>query len=209
MLCFEMDALMQDKRLAAPVLAHLFSKLEARFDGKPTLLILDEAWLFLDHPMFAGRLRDWLKTLRKKNVSVVFATQSLSDISSSSIAPSLIESAPTRIFLANARAEEPSQQATYEAFGLNARQVELIARATPKRDYYVQTPEGNRLFDLDLGPVALAFCAAGSKSDQKMISEILASVGPEGFAPAWLEARGLHWAADLIGTEGDVPCAAE
>jgi len=209
MLCFEMDALMQDKRLAAPVMAHLFTKLEARFDGRPTLLILDEAWLFLDHPMFAGRLRDWLKTLRKKNVSVVFATQSLSDIAASEIAPSLIESAPTRIFLANARAEEPSQRAAYEGFGLNARQVELIARATPKRDYYVQTPDGNRLFDLDLGPVALAFCAAGSKADQKMISEILASVGPEDFAPAWLSARGLHWAADLIGTEGEMPCAAE
>ena len=208
-LCFEMDALMQDKRLAAPVLAHLFAKLEARFDGRPTMLILDEAWLFLDHPMFAGRLRDWLKTLRKKNVSVVFATQSLSDISSSAIAPSLIESAPTRIFLANARAEEVSQRAVYEGFGLNARQVELISRATPKRDYYVQTPDGNRLFDLDLGPVALAFCTAGSKADQKLISEILASVGPEGFAPAWLEARGIHWAADLIGTEGEMPCAAE
>ncbi|MEZ6002048.1 conjugal transfer protein TrbE [Hyphomonas sp.] len=209
MLCFEMDALMQDKRLAAPVLAHLFTKLEARFDGRPTLLILDEAWLFLDHPLFAGRLRDWLKTLRKKNVSVVFATQSLSDIAASAIAPSLIESAPTRIFLANARAEEPSQRAAYEGFGLNARQVELIARATPKRDYYVQTPDGNRLFDLDLGPVALAFCAAGSKADQKLISEIVASVGPEGFAPAWLEAGGLSWAADLIGTEGEMPCAAE
>jgi len=209
MLCFEMDALMQDKRLAAPVLAHLFKKLEARFDGRPTLLILDEAWLFLDHPMFAGRLRDWLKTLRKKNVSVVFATQSLSDIAASAIAPSLIESAPTRIFLANARAEEPSQRAAYEGFGLNARQVELIARATPKRDYYVQTPDGNRLFDLDLGPIALAFCAAGSKADQKLISEILASVGPEGFAPAWLAARGLHWAADLIAAEGEMPCAAE
>ncbi|MBU2607679.1 MAG: conjugal transfer protein TrbE, partial [Alphaproteobacteria bacterium] len=115
----------------------------------------------------------------------------------------------TRIFLANARAEEPSQQATYEAFGLNARQVELIARATPKRDYYVQTPDGNRLFDLDLGPVALAFCAAGSKADQKLISETLASVGPEGFAPAWLDARGIHWAADLIETRGEIPCAAE
>ena len=208
-LCFEMEVLMQDKRLAAPVLAHLFSKLEARFDGRPTMLILDEAWLFLDHPMFAGRLRDWLKTLRKKNVSVVFATQSLSDIAASAIAPSLIESAPTRIFLANARAEEPSQRAAYEGFGLNVRQVELIARATPKRDYYVQTPDGNRLFDLDLGPVALAFCAAGSKADQKLISDVLAASGPDGFAPAWLAARGLHWAADLIGTEGEIPCAAE
>ena len=78
-----------------------------------------------------------------------------------------------------------------------------------RRDYYVQTPDGNRLFDLDLGPVALAFCAAGSKADQKLISDVLVTSGPDRFAPVWLAARGHHWAADLIGTEGEMPCAAE
>jgi type IV secretion system protein VirB4 len=209
MACFEMEALMQDRRLAAPVLAHLFAKLDARFDGRPTLLILDEAWLFLDHPLFAGRLRDWLKTLRKKNVSVVFATQSLADVAGSAIAPALIESAPTRIFLANARAEEPGQAKTYDAFGLNARQVELIGRATPKRDYYLQCPAGNRLFDLELGPVALAFCAAGSKADQIEMERVLDAAGRQGFAPAWLAFKGLDWAADLITAREAVPCAAE
>lgn len=209
MACFEMEALMSDRRLAAPVLAHLFQRLEARFDGRATLLILDEAWLFLDHPLFAGRLRDWLKTLRKKNVSVVFATQSLADVAQSTIAPALIESAPTRIFLANARAEEPGQAKTYDAFGLNARQVELIGRATPKRDYYLQCPAGNRLFDLELGPVALAFCAAGSKADQVAMARILEAAGQQGFAPAWLAFKGLEWAADLITTREAVPCAAE
>jgi type IV secretion system protein TrbE len=209
MACFEMEALMSDRRLAAPVLAHLFQRLEARFDGRATLLILDEAWLFLDHPLFAGRLRDWLKTLRKKNVSVVFATQSLADIAASAIAPALIESAPTRIFLANARAGEPGQAKTYDAFGLNARQVELIGRATPKRDYYLQCPAGNRLFDLELGPVALAFCAAGSKADQVEMARILEAAGQQGFAPAWLAFKGLNWAADLITTREAVPCAAE
>ena len=82
-----------------------------------------------------------------------------------------------------------------------AREFARIAAARSRRGVW--------LFDLDLGPVAPAFCAAGSKADQKLISEILASVGPEGFAPAWLSARGLHWAADLIGTEGEMPCAAE
>ena len=62
------------------VLRYLFARFDERFDGAPTLLILDEAWLFLDEPSFAARIRQWLKTLRKKNVSVVFATQSLADI---------------------------------------------------------------------------------------------------------------------------------
>ncbi|HBL93052.1 MAG TPA: conjugal transfer protein TrbE [Hyphomonas sp.] len=208
---FEMEDIMHDARLAAPVLAYLFHRLEARFHGSPSLLILDEAWVFLDHPLFAGRLREWLKTLRKKNVSVLIATQSLSDIDGSEIAPALIESCPTRIFLANGRAEEPGQAAIYERFGLNARQTELIARATPKRDYYVQCPAGNRLFDLEMGEVALAFCAAGSKADLADIERIAAAVGPGEFAGAWLAHKGLGWAADLIleTDNGGLPCAAE
>src|SRR3546814_2152401 len=113
-------------------------RLEDRFDGRPTLLILDEAWVYLDNPVFAARIREWLKVLRKKNVAVVFATQSLADIAGSSIAPAIVESCPQRIFLPNDRAIEPQARAAYERFGLNERQVELIARATPKRHYYLQ-----------------------------------------------------------------------
>ncbi|MCZ4287224.1 DUF853 family protein, partial [Marinobacter salarius] len=79
------------------VLSYLFARFEERFDGAPTLLILDEAWLFLDDPLFAARIRQWLKTLRKKNVSVIFATQSLADIKDSSIAAAIIESCASRI----------------------------------------------------------------------------------------------------------------
>src|SRR3546814_9184709 len=91
-----MDTLMQQGSVVLPVLTYLFHRLEAEFDGRPTLLILDEAWLFLDHPFFAARIRAWLKTLRKKNVAVVFAALSLSDIANSSIAPAILESCPQR-----------------------------------------------------------------------------------------------------------------
>ena len=116
---------------------------------------------------FAGQLREWLKTLRKKNASVVFATQSLADIETSPIAPAIVESCPTRMFLPNERAIEPQIAAIYRRFGLNDRQIEIIARATPKRDYYCQSRRGNRLFELGLGPLALALCAASSKTDQQ------------------------------------------
>lgn len=210
MVAFEMEALMHEKRLIAPALSYLFHRLEERFDGSPTLLILDEAWVFLDNPQFAGRIREWLKTLRKKNVAVWFATQSLSDIASSSIAPAIIESCPSRIFLPNASALEPQSRETYERFGLNARQVEIIAAATPKRDYYLQSRDGDRLFDLQLGEVARAFCASGSKADQKRIDEILKAAPGDAFASQWLRASGVHWAADLIeqsNSEGDQLCA--
>ena len=137
---------------AAPaVLAYLFHRIEDRLDGRPTLLIVDEGWLALDDQGFAGQLREWLKTLRKKNASVVFATQSLSDIDSSAIAPAIIESCQTRLLLPNERAIEPQISAIYRRFGLNDRQIEILSRATPKRDYYCQSRRGNRLFELGLG----------------------------------------------------------
>ncbi len=183
---------------ASAVLAYLFHRIEGRLDGSPTLIIVDEGWLALDDPAFGAQLREWLKTLRKKNASVVFATQSLADIEGSPIAPAIVESCPTRLFLPNERALEPQITDIYRRFGLNDRQIEILARATPKRDYYCQSRHGNRLFELGLGPVALAFAAASSKSDQATITALVAEHGRVGFAQAWLRRRGLPWAADLL-----------
>lgn len=199
---FEMEELMHHKQLVLPVLTYLFHRLEARFDGSPTLLVLDEAWVFLDDPLFSARIHEWLKTLRKKNVSVVFATQSLADIENSSIAPALIESCPSRIFLPNDRAVEPQSRAIYDRFGLNDRQIELIARAVPKRDYYYQSQRGNRLFELGLGPVGLSLCGAGTPADQKLIDEIKGNIQSDSdarvFAADWFNAKGLSWATELL-----------
>ena len=128
--CFETEALMAQAGVVAPVLTYLFHRLEERFDGRPTLLILDEAWIFLDHPLFAARIREWLKVLRKKNVAVVFATQiarrhrrQQRSRRRSSKAARSASCCPT-----TGRSSRKSR-AAYERFGLNERQIELIARA--------------------------------------------------------------------------------
>lgn len=195
---FELESLLHQPSVIAPTLNYLFYRLEERFDGRPTLLILDEAWMLLDKSEFAQTVRMWLKTLRKKNVAVVFATQSLSDILNSSIAAAVIESCPTRIFLPNDRALEPQIADIYTRFGLNARQLELIARAIPKRDYYYSSRHGARLFELDLGPIALALCASASPERQKQMDEIVSSITePSEFLTRWLETQNLGWAAEL------------
>ncbi|MGY4334800.1 type IV secretion/conjugal transfer VirB4 family ATPase [Bradyrhizobium sp. LB7.2] len=194
---FETDGLIGTS-VAPAVLAYLFHRIEDRLDGRPTLLIIDEGWLALDDADFAGKLREWLKTLRKKNASVVFATQSLADIDGSKIAPAIIESCPTRILLPNDRAIEPQIMAIYRRFGLNDRQIEILARATPKRHYYCQSRRGNRLFELGLGEIALAFVAASSKADQALIDRVLAEHGRDEFVTGWLKARDLGWACNLI-----------
>src|SRR5262249_38488184 len=97
---FETDGLI-GTGVAPAVLSYLFHRIEGRFDGRPALLIIDEGWFALDDADFSGKLRGWLKPLRKKNVSVVFPPQSLADIDGPAFAPAIIESCPTRILLPN------------------------------------------------------------------------------------------------------------
>ncbi len=183
---------------AAPaVLSYLFHRIEDRFDGRPTLLIVDEGWLALDDRGFAGQLREWLKTLRKKNASVIFATQSLADIDGSAIAPAIIESCPTRLFLPNERALEPQIATIYRRFGLNDRQIEILSRATPKRDYYCQSRRGNRLFELGLSEVGTRLHRGVLQDRPRRPSQlIVAAEGRDRFAAAWLRGKGLDWAAE-------------
>lgn len=196
---FEVGALLRQPRAARSVLPVIFREIGARFDGRPSLLVLDEAWLYLKDTAFAAEIETWLKTLRKQNVVVIFASQALADVTRSPIAAAVLENCPTRIFLPNDRAREPATRSFYEAAGLNDRQVDLIAEAQPKRDYYIASRAGCRRIELELGPAALAFAAAGRPEDQALIDKVLAGKGREDFARHWLVARGLPEAAAAIG----------
>ena len=198
---FEMEELLPHANAARAVLTYLFRRIERRLDGSPALIGLDEAWALLDDPVFGPKIREWLKTLRRKNASVVFATQSLADVTESRIAPAILESCLARVFLPNARAVEPQSRAAYERLGLNTRQIEMVARATPKRDYYFQSMRGNRLFELGLGEVTLTFAGVSQAEDLKRVEAVLAQAGRAGFAPAWLRDQHLDWAGDLIGAD--------
>lgn len=186
---FETSELFEQKSAIKPALSYLFHRLSKRFDGKPTLLILDEAWLFLDDSMFAQRIKQWLKELRKLNVYVIFATQSLADAMQSPIAVALNECCPTKIFLPNASAQDQASAAFYSSLGLNERQIDIVARAIPKREYYLSSPLGKRLFDLALGPISMALCASSSVHDQKLATDIKKHPGAQSFLERFLELK--------------------
>ena len=93
---------------------------------------------------------------------------------------------------------QPQTKDFYRAAGLNDRQVELIAGATPKRDYYITCRAGSRMIDLELGPAALAFAGSASPEDQRLIDRLVAG-GTARFARRFLEAKGLGPAADALG----------
>jgi type IV secretion system protein VirB4 len=175
-----------------PVLTYLFHRIELSLTGRPCLLILDEAWVMLGHEVFRGKIREWLKTLRKANCAVVLATQSLSDAMRSGILDVLVESCLTKVLLANNEARNDAQIGMYQALGCNERQIEIISTAVPKRDYYVMSPEGNRLVQLALDPATLAFVGASDKESVARIKHLEAEYGPEAWVDVWLEERGVN-----------------
>ena len=176
--------------LALPgVLSYLFNRLEDRFANardteggvdangtpivKPTLLILDEAWLFIDNEMFRGQIRDWLKTLRKRNVAVIFATQSLADIESSPIAATILESCMTRILLPNPTAAEKHMRQLYtDLLGLNVEEMDKLSVAVPKHNYYVISDIGRRMVSLSLSKRQLDLVGASTPDRQKLAEDI-------------------------------------
>ena len=163
---FETGPLMQAREdVQVLTLDYIFAQVARRFDGRPTLVILDEAWSFFEHEMFRERIRDWLKTGRKQNVAVVMATQSITDATSSDITAHLLESCPTRIFLPNPEAGGTLIAKDYEKLGLSPARIDLITRLEAKRDYYIQQPAGRRVVRLPLGPTGLDLLARTSTQD--------------------------------------------
>jgi type IV secretion system protein VirB4 len=194
---FEMEHLLnKGDNLVLPVLSYLFHRIEQRFRGSPTLLVLDEAWIMLAHPVFKAKIREWLKVLRKANVAVVFATQSLSDLAGSGIADVVLESCPTKILLPNAEAQSEGSRVLYENVGLNQRQIEILSMATPKRQYYMIHPDGRRLFELGLSGPELAFLGASGKEDIARIRLLRHECG-EHWPAEWLRERKCNEAAQL------------
>ncbi|GLR87727.1 conjugal transfer protein TrbE [Bradyrhizobium iriomotense] len=194
---FEIEQLMNmGERNLVPVLTYLFRRIEKRLSGAPSLIILDEAWLMLGHPVFRDKIREWLKVLRKANCAVLLATQSISDAERSGIIDVLKESCPTKICLPNGAAREPGTREFYERIGFNERQIEIVATAAPKREYYVASPKGRRLFNMALGPVALSFVGASGKDDLKRILA-LKKTGAN-WPVYWLIERGIGHADTLL-----------
>jgi type IV secretion system protein TrbE len=189
---FEIAELMGlSEKYALPVLLYLFRRIERSLDGSPTVLFLDEAWLMLDHPVFRAKIREWLKAFAKMNVSVVMATQNLSDAAKSGILDVIMESTATKVFLPNLHAREEDTAALYRRMGLNPRQIEVIATARAKRDYYAVSEKGHRLFQLALGPLALSFVAAGDQESLNTIRTLEAMHG-EGWVTEWLKQKRIN-----------------
>jgi type IV secretion system protein TrbE len=203
MLAFETENLLAlDQKAVIPVLLYLFRRIEQRLDGSPTLILLDEAWAYLQHEMFRERLRDWLKTMRRRNAVVVMATQQISDIANSQIADVVLENCPTKVLLPNAESKNPASRGFYNRVGLNERELEILQASVPKQHYYVVSPLGRRLVNLGLGKVALAWVGVNGADERKLVESVMDHY-PRSWRAEWLRLKGLpQWADYFQSLEG-------
>lgn len=180
-----------------PLTLHLWDELERRLDGAPTLLAVEELAGYLHREVFARRIGRYLLELRKRNAGLVLVHQNVTGLLGSPLRGAVLD-VPTRIYLPNPSACEPALAEAYGSLGLNGRQVEILARATPKRDYYVVTPLGSRLFQLDLSPAALSVLGLAGPTPRQVVEEARATWGA-GWLPAYLEDLGHGELAALVG----------
>ncbi|MET0587370.1 MAG: VirB4 family type IV secretion/conjugal transfer ATPase [Novosphingobium sp.] len=187
----DMTALLETPRLRTPVMMYIYHRIEERLDGEPTMILIDEGWKALDDDIFAARIRDWLKTLRKRNALVGFATQSARDALDSRISTALVEQTATMIFMPNARARPEDY---CDGFGLTSHELDLI-RTLPahSRCFLIRQPDASVVVRLDLsGMPEVLTVLSGRESTVRKLDALRAEYGD---APsAWYPAlTGLQW----------------
>jgi type IV secretion system protein VirB4 len=184
---FEMGKVLADKRILAPVLLYLFHRVNLSLDGTPTLIILDEAWALIDNKIFASKIKDWLKVLRKLNGMVVFATQSVEDAANSSISDTLLQQTATQIFLPNPKATP----AYKTAFMISEREFNLLKNTDPgSRFFLVKQGTDVVVARIDLsGMDDVIRVLSGRAETVILVEEIMAQVGedPLKWLPIYLE----------------------
>ena len=196
---FDMTVLLDRPRLRTPAMMYLFHRIDERLDGNPAMILIDEGWKALDDEVFAARIRDWLKTLRKRNALVGFATQSARDALDSRIATALVEQTATMIFMPNPKARAEDYCA---GFGLTEHELALV-RSLPahSRAFLVRQPDASVVVRLDLSdaPEVLTILS-GRESTVRRLDLLREAVGDD---PAdWYPAlTGRRWPGS--GAPGD------
>ena len=186
---FDMTQILDDPTARTPAMMYLFHRVEQRLDGSPAIIIIDEGWKALDDDVFVQRIKDWEKTIRKRNGIVGFCTQSAQDALTSRIASAIVEQAATQIFLVNPKAQEAEYCG---GFGLTRHELDLI-RTLPDtaRCFLIKHGTDSVVARLNLsGMPDLLTVLSGRESTVRHLDDIRREVGdaPDDWLPRLLEA---------------------
>jgi len=192
--CFELNELFDyDKFIIESALMCIFKIIEDKINGNPSLLIIDEGWLLLQNDYFISKLDTWLRTLRKNEVSVLFASTNLTEVVTSGIGDIIVESCKTKIMLPNSDGANPTVNNLYKKIGLSDKEINLIVKASPKQDYVYISPLGVKVFQLNLGKLAKAvICNAGEKALASINKLKATGVANSDLVESWLKHKKIN-----------------
>jgi len=185
---FDMTQILEDPAARTAAMLYLFHRVEQRLDGTPSIIVIDEGWKALDDDAFVARIKDWEKTIRKRNGIVGFCTQSAQDALSSRISSAIIEQAATQIFMVNPKAQASDYCG---GFGLTAHEFDLV-RTLPDTAHCFLIKHGNDsvVARLNLsGMPDLLTVLSGREASVRRLDDLRAELGddPASWLPRLLE----------------------
>ncbi|MBA8840611.1 VirB4 family type IV secretion system protein [Ochrobactrum sp. RH2CCR150] len=128
---YDMTDFLDNEEIRTPLMAYLFYRVEQLIDGRRIIIVIDEFWKALQDEGFRDLAQNKLKTIRKQNGLMLFASQSPRDAIVSPIAHTIIEQCPTQIFLPNPRGDHADY---VDGFKLTQGEFELISRELSVED---------------------------------------------------------------------------
>ncbi|MDG4674776.1 VirB4 family type IV secretion system protein [Shinella sp. 838] len=146
---YDMTDFLDNEEIRMPLMAYLFYRIEQLIDGRRIIIVIDEFWKALKDEGFRELAQNKLKTIRKQNGLMLFATQSPRDAIASPIAHTIIEQCPTQIFLPNPRGDQGDY---VDGFKLTGREFELVARelSVESRRFIVKQGHNSVVAELNL-----------------------------------------------------------
>ncbi|OOG75093.1 transporter [Sinorhizobium sp. A49] len=181
---YDMTDFLDNEEIRTPLMAYLFYRVEQLIDGRRIIIVIDEFWKALADEAFRDLAQNKLKTIRKQNGLMLFATQSPRDAINSPIAHTIIEQCPTQVFMPNAR----GSYADYvDGFKLTEREFELISRSlsNESRRFIVKQGHNSVVAELNLAGFDDELAVlSGRTANVELADRIRAQVGDE--PAAWL-----------------------
>jgi len=141
--CFDFQEMSQYPEVLQPLLFYILHRASSVITDREIsttfkAFFIDEAWVFLKNPSIQRYVVEALKTWRKANAGMILSTQSLDELRRSDILDVIIESCPTKVFLANPGMDRELYR---KQFHLNETEIELISTLIPKQQFLLKTPE--------------------------------------------------------------------
>ena len=190
LLGFDITELLDNPTIRTPMLFYLFHRIDELIDGQKIMIYIDEGWKAVDDPVFEPRIRDWLKTIRKRNGLLVFGTQSAKDAAECRIGDAIIEQSAVNVFM-------PNDKATYEhyveKFALSETEFNVVRSLPAKSRQFLIRQEGKSVVvEMSLGGMDDEIpVLSGSEANVNLLDQIRAEVGddPEVWMPIFHQRR--------------------